>query len=439
MAVRIAAKDHQHWSGTLSVRRLGALLVVLSFVMSQFVEFTLLKIGGFDFSVQKLVALVVFPVAFALMGHLRISLTLTAFALLMILSNSAAYFAERNLLDPELLSANVTVITGLVGATILYTALTQDRKEFSTLGRVWVAFAAVTSVIVLGQAVGLLPLWAVSAEALGLRATEGGGLYRGTGLRFDPNYQALVLVLGVIFARFYVKRMRFLVVLLIMLGILGTFSRMGFIVAALALVAAAPIQAWSERRDVGRAMLKALSWAAFLAAVFAGLYLAASENVRSYIDLRVEELSGAVAAPVPGGMAAGITSAEERVLLFDTAVGVISQNFVLGVGAYRAPEFFDALTSIDKTVHNTYLEMLLSGGLIGTLALLVYVISVVRALSRGRSTGGDSGDRGPILVLISAFALMAVFLTMNYNSILWFPLVIALAHAKPSSLNRRGT
>jgi len=436
VAVQLAKRTHQ-LPKAVAARRLGAWLVIVGFVLSQFVEFTVSNIGGFDISVQKLVALAVFPAAFILIGHIRFSRTLVTFAILMILANSAAYAVGSDISDPELLSANVVVLIGFLGATLLFTALSQDRREFATLGRVWAVFAAISSLIVIGQVGGILPLWAVSGEALGMRAAEAGSLYRGTGLRFDPNYEALALVIGLVFARFYMRRIRFLTILLIMLGIAGTFSRMGFIAAALILVTASPVQAWVERKAFARALIKALGYIVSLITISIGFYMAVPDNIRSYINLRVAQLSGVIHTPVYEGTATGITSAEERVWLLHAAVQVISQHFAFGVGAYREPEFLYYATGVDKTAHNTYLEAVLIGGVIGIFALCLYIFAVTRALYRSRLRTVNPTDRSSILMVVYAFAFMAAFLTMNYNSILWFPLVITLAYAESTSPNRR--
>jgi hypothetical protein len=156
MAIDLTGK-----STRMITRMLGIWLVVVSFVLAQFVEFTLLDLDGFDVSLQKIIALIIFPIAFVLMGHIRVCLPLLVCVGVLILTNSAAYLAELDPLNVTLLSANVTIVSGFLGAAILYTALRQDVSGFYILGRVWVAFAVVTSILVLGQSIGLLPIWAV--------------------------------------------------------------------------------------------------------------------------------------------------------------------------------------------------------------------------------------------------------------------------------------
>lgn len=416
----------------------GAWLAIVSFVSIQFVEFTLFKVGDFDVSLQKVLALIAFPVALGLMGQIRLPLSLLVFFGVLILANSAAYVVQSDPLNPLLLSANATALIGFVGAVVLYTALVEDKRGLETLGRVWVIFAVLTSVLIVGQTMGLLPLLAVPDEFMQARlADDGGQLYRATGLKFNPNYQALVLVIGVVFARFYINRAKNTVSFLILLGIVGTFSRMGLLVGILAWVAVPVVQAWGNR--TGSAVpLKLLATAATLAIVLAVGYLYSPQEVRSYLDQRVEEVTrsydyfaaGAPSKPIGlNSKPIGLSSSEERILLLRVSVGVVSNNYLLGVGAHRPPDFVRAVGGSESTAHNTYLEELMIGGLLGALVIILYVTFSVRAIIKSRTEGGANW-RGPSIVLLFAFGLSAMFLDLNYNSILWLPLVVALAYSK---------
>jgi O-antigen ligase len=234
-------------------------------------------------------------------------------------------------------------------------------------------------------------------------------------------------VLGVVFATYYVKRMKTVIILLIMLGIVGTFSRMGFLVAALALLVAPVAQTLASRRGGDVAILKVLGTAMTLVLLSFGAYVAAPQNVQSYLAIRAEDL---VTANTPSVSLMGMTSTEERILLFDSALRVYSENYLLGVGAYKAPEFLQLYSGLAKTVHNSYLEALLAGGIFGALAIAFYVTFVALALSKSRRAGGNTNRRSLVLTLLFACGLIGLFLTMNYNSILWLPLVLALADSK---------
>ena len=413
----------------MPLRALGVWVAVVGFVFTQFVDVTLFTAGGLDVTVQKVAALIFFPLALGLMGQLVLSTPLLILGSVLIVANSAAYVVKSDLFDPMLLSANATVLTGLAGAIVLYTALTRSEVGFSALGRTWSFFAAVTSIIVLGQAAGLLPLWTVAGEALEARAAGVGGLYRGTGFKFDPNFQALVLAIGVVFTRFYVHKLKNAISLLILLGIVGTFSRMGLLVAILAWTAIPIFRAWASRTGRGVAPLKVIVTATIPAVALIGVYVLSPQEVRSFFDQRVDELAGAYSYLVAGapGSSVGMNSAEERILLLRASLEVLSQNYLYGIGANKTIQFLYPIVGVDRVAHNTYLEELLIGGLLGALAIALYVAFVARALIRSHRARGDANRRSFTLALIFAFGMIGAFLTFNHNAILWLPLVVALA------------
>ena len=436
-------------SGVAPLRALGVWVAIVGFVFAQFVEQDILwLLLPISISLNKIVVLVIFPLAFALMGYIRIALPLIAIASVMILANSAAYVENLDVLNPDpttppmpLLSANATVVVGFLTATMLYTALAQSDRSFLILGRVWVAFAAVTSLVVVGQVFGLLPLWAIlsddASQIGGLAIAEAVGLYRGIGFKLDPNYQALVLVLGIVFARFYVfSKFRLIVALVITAGLVGTFSRMGLFVAALAWVFASVIKARTNRRDANTVpLLTLLGTVTILALMSIGFYYLAPPEVQSYLELRITETSSAFRSLAAGGSPAQpeMASTNTRILMVATALRIFSDYYLVGVGAYRQSEAMDAYTGVDQTLHNTYLDQLVTGGLLGVLVIILYITLVVRALSQYQGEGEDAARRKRcVLTLIFAFSLLACFLTLNYYSIVWFPLVIALAHHKLS-------
>ena len=114
-------------------RPLGIWLVVATFVLSQFVEVTFFSVGEFVVSLQKALAMSLLPLAFVLIGYIRKSAPLLVFAAALSLSYSLAYAADGDFGDPRLLTANVTAATGFVGATLLYTALTDSNRAWRTL------------------------------------------------------------------------------------------------------------------------------------------------------------------------------------------------------------------------------------------------------------------------------------------------------------------
>jgi O-antigen ligase len=93
----------------------------------------------------------------------------------------------------------------------------------------------------------------------------------------------------------------------------------------------------------------------------------------------------------------------------------------------------NATIGIPAPVHNTYLEWLVVGGLLGVLTVALYIAFIVWVLRQSGRAEEDAGRKSFVLTFLFAFGLMALFLTLNYNSIIWLPLVVALAHGKWST------
>jgi O-antigen ligase len=412
---------------------LGAQLVVFTFVLAQFVD------GTLDLLLQAISALIIFPLAFLLMRHVRISILLVQFGVALVAANSAAYVVRGDFYNLDLLRGNFFALSGFVTAILLYTALTQYEEAFSLLGRLWVAFAVVASVLAILQAMGFMPLWSVPEDELGYRMVGAFGLYRGTGLKGDPNFQAFMLIFGAVFARFYVKKFQLAVILIIMLGILATFSRMGILVAILVLLAAPMIQARISRQKSSAASIRALGSAVLLAVAGVLTYVFAPQSVQLYLAERAGYILRAYHF-LATGHPTNLDSAGQRIQLFTAGVDILPENFLFGLGAYGTPEAIKAVSGVAGYAHNAYLDMLLMGGLWGALVLASYFILLRHALIRSYHAQENKHRRSLIATLLLAFFLVGFFLDVSHNSILWLPLVLALAHLSMSSpsLRERG-
>lgn len=428
MAVRLIEASR----ATTPTWSVGARLIFMTFVLTQFVEVTFDRVGSVEISLQKVATLIVFPIGFTMLPRARWAWSLPILALVMVAANSAAYLSESDFLNANGIAANVTVATGLLGGAVLYVALTQDERLFATFARVWIAFAAFSSVIVLLQSAGVLPLWFVEKGQISYRAAETGGLIRGTGFKYDPNYQAFVLVVGLVFAWFYGRRWRLPAAALIVGGVIGTFSRMGLLASVVTILLAPSIRVAVARQGVGRVFTRFVLGLTVAAIVAVGAGVIAPEGVRRYAERRSTDIVVAYERVTGGDLTelSGLNSVEERLLVAYTALGLLNRNKVVGIGGYGTADAVAEVIGITRTIHNTYLEELVVGGLFGAAAIVVYVVLLARALARARHPDEDKTRRSCLITLSLVFALMSLFLTLNYNSIAWLPLTVALAHAK---------
>lgn len=407
----------------------GSYLAIAAYVLTQFVEVTFFSVGAFPITFQKAVAAAVFPLALLMMGRVRVSLALIGIAIGLLATNSASYVARGQPLDGRALSANTTVIIGLLSAVVLYTALTRDRQSFPFLRRAWIVLSLISGTIAILQAVGMLPLWTVASEALSQRGAAG-GYYRGVGLKVDPNFQALVLVVGVVFARGQRGPFRVPIVVYLFLALLATFSRMGLLAALLVLILMPMLDALANRGQFA---------AAFGRGVFAGsaifglgvlLYVAGPDQISTYLGRRTVEVIQAVGWIVgePSSGAAYLTSAQARLLLVWTAWGIGVSNFPLGIGAHRSEELIYDATGLRNVAHDTYVELLATGGIFGLATLALYIHALLRSLREPPTVLALQRERLIVVAQTLAFGFIGLFLSLNYNSILWLPVTLALAY-----------
>jgi len=428
--------DLERVSCPVSRGQLGAGLAIFTVVLVQFIDLELFPLGNLIISFQKLAALSLFPLSLILMGRIKVRSVFVVFAVLVIMVNSAAYWIHGNFLDERLLSANATVIMGLASAVILYSALTVHTDGILFLARSWVLIGCFSAVLTCMQAVRLVPLFLVPEGYLYMRETMVGGLMRGTGLKYDPNFQAMVLTIGVVFSQCLRFKYRYPATIILIAGIFFTFSRMALI-AALLFVMIAPLMKGADKGH-GRCLYLMRFLLVFTGGVLVtGLF--ASMGPSALKDYMAERIAQAVSAVQNISSYSTVddlvhpSSAESRILLLKGAWNAFLEHPVYGVGAYMSPEVLKEKVGIGQVAHNTFLEFLVTGGLFGIVALAVYAFGLIRGLVFLKNTRkycvGNVFSREITAVYGQSFifSLFFLFLTLNYNFILWFPLVLALA------------
>jgi O-antigen ligase len=417
---------------------MGGVLAIETFVFLQFFELTFISVGGFDLSAQKLLAILLFPLALILIGRVSYAGLLFVLFVLMVLVNSTWYVVNGHALEGRAVSANLSALFVFIGSIVLFTALRVTDEGLRRLGDAWLRWSLVTSAVCLLQALSVFPLLTVPSEQLFMREAVA-GFYRGVGFKADPNFQALMLVIG---AGFVVSanlrlRIRLPSLVVIFVGILATFSRMGMLLFALTLL----FGVWLSDAAAGNPLkgtVRSLGWAAGVT-VFAVLILMTGllpDSVSDYFTQRFREvaslgqLTALSTSPELDG-SGNPTSAIARGLIALAAFRIWLANMWIGIGAHRSAELVFAETGFRNVAHNSYVELLVTGGLIGFVFLLVYfrpLLSLLPLLGSGRDRKDESTSPEAMSVLLTVlFAVAFLFLSLNYNSVLYLPVVIALA------------
>lgn len=411
------------WSATEA----GSRLAIITFVAAQFIEINMFDIGSVTISAQKLFSLALLPLAILLMGKIYIQRQLVVLAGLISIAYSARYLSELNL-DSNFISGNAVVLIGFLGAIGVYSALRTSNNGLSFLAKVWVFFSVFTAILTALQAIKILPLFTVPTEFLQARQATA-SLQRGVGLKFGPNFQALMLLIGLVFNRIYTSRNRLINALIIVAGIIGTLSRMGMVIAAFIIGYSYMFPASGKQKS-----LTTLAWRISLIGLVgiifvAGFYFVDPGSAREFITDRfinafisVQEFIQNNGVYPPG---IHLSSAQERLVLARSAIILGVQNWTLGVGAYQTDAMIQAYSGIQNVAHNSYLEFFLIGGIPGIIALVYYGL-ILRSGLRVKNPRFNL-ERKSLRLLVYAFLLTAFFLSLSYNSIIWMLAVYAIS------------
>lgn len=405
----------------------GAILIVTCFVACQFVDVTIATLGTFVLSVQKLVAIVVLPFGAALLPRIRFSPHLICFLLAM----GLAFCVAPGLGGYEsaaLANTLVTLVLGFLAATIVYSSLASSPRPVVLVGRIWVAASIVTSLLAIGQVAGVVPLFAVAADSAQYREAVV-GVQRASGLKEDANFAAMMLVVGMIFARYLPSsRTRIVAVWILAAGVAATLSRMGIILAIVVVImtseaARGPARSLSQRILSRTATIVVLCGSLFTA------FSLTSGNLRLYLDERTEDLRVAATTLLTGQSSdvGAVSSGAERAALFRGTLDVIRDNALTGVGPGNVPSALYQTVGLNKPAHNTYLETAAVGGIFGLLALITYALLVASCLRRASRMSQDTRQKGvaQIRLLCLCVGVMAAVLTLTYNAFIWLPLIMA--------------
>jgi O-Antigen ligase len=409
----------------------GSTIVIVGFVFSQFVDITVGNIGGIVISVQKIEAAFFLLIGFLLLSPIRARIEwlfvatsfFTAFALALLLEARVT----------EVASAGFTLLLSIISAIVLANAISVRTDRLRVFAQAWIWASLITSLLAIGQALGKIPTLVTPGDLTG-------ALVRGSGLKADPNFSAMLLVLGLVFSRFYLSRVqRRYVWLLLLMGLLATSSRMGIIVGAGVVVwsAGLPYNPLGRQPHATRGLRTWLRVRRLLLLLAAGLvaFSFAPSKVQTYVQIRGADLTAAYDGIVYGTVArtsngSSQTSGSERAQLDRLTLDIFQQHWVTGIGAGQVPLSVEERIGFAKAGHDTYLETAAVGGIFGITALIVYLVALRRLVKRSANDWVDSIDLNCTMLIFVSMAAMAIVLTLDYNSIFWLPLALVAGIAR---------
>jgi len=399
---------------------LGSQMAIFAFILAQFVEIDLGTVAGITLSLQKVVALFAYPLALYWMRSARVNIVLLFFCALLGLSFlMPLLFIEKT---TDMLAASMLIITGFLGAFVLYNAVSYDLKAgmrfFATW---WIRFSLLSSLIAALQMPGWVPLINVPEDMQNMRDVST-GFVRGVGFKQDPNFLALMLALTVTFIFYYQKgfRQQIIYFFIIVCGVFATFSRMGLLLIGLQVVL---IVLFNLRKKLG---VRIALFFVFLLPLLSFGVLLLPREVQAYINERATgTLSFFVVLFSDKPPSGWVSSAEQRAILLRSAFQAAQNAWPLGVGALQTASAIQKYAGFNNVSHNTFVELFLIGGFWGILTTLLYIgVPFYKSFSLARN---KTIEFQTIRTLVFTILLAGIFLSLVYNSLFWLPLVLPLS------------
>ncbi|MCF7934074.1 MAG: O-antigen ligase family protein [Spirochaetia bacterium] len=403
------------------------LIIFLVLIVSQFVSIELFTLFDVVISVEKLSALTLYPLAIYLLGirNLRLNKELILFAVLMYLSFTLFYLNSGSF-SPRLLSSGLIIAINGATALLIYTALHADTHSVQTFFKLWIICAVLSAVICIGQFLHLIPL--VDEDTIRT------GIVRAEGLLKDPNYQSVLLLIGYgSLLTLHRIRYRYLFIVIIVLGIVSTGSRMGFLGYLILTVGSLFLRKTPQKEGTGKNSISARISVLLVVGGLILLLLLLPTDFRSVFSGRIQttltafqdSISEAAASSLSETVTRSESSAPARFILGRQALIGSFDHLLTGIGLYNTPDYMLETVGMRLEVHNSFLHMLLVGGLTGLLFLLYAGFFILRFVISSFPLKGDETSE-TILVAIIVFILCGSFLSLVTIVLPWIIFILAL-------------
>lgn len=379
-------KNTEYFSNTSTKKqRIGIVLFILPLVISQFLSINFFTFLGQVVSLEKVLALVLYPVAVLMLGikNLRFSKELVIIGILYFLTNTAFTLWNREHLT-GILGPLILVGIHMFVIFMLFNIPRFDMRSLNIFFDLWVFFSIFTAIICIIQ---IFRDTSVIAPV-----TSNTGLVRSEGLLEDPNYQAMVLLFG--FSILFVEKpsvKNTIYLIVVFVGILSTMSRMGLlgvillgsIISLLSIIKFKPII--STKTIKQRICQSLILFFIFVVLVIYVEPFSTGFNIRILDTTRKTEITTSDSrdggdGPDTLSIIQGMTSTETRLLLIKQGLVGIKENYLVGIGFNNTNDYMKETINYPKEVHNTYLEYVLWGGITGFLLVLYSAFLVVKNL-----------------------------------------------------------
>lgn len=351
---------------------------------------SLISLGGFNvFPYQALTALIAF---FSIIYFKKIHIPLKIFFIysLIIFQSCILLIVDKALYPQTIIKENIQLILLLVLSIVIYNYLIiKKEKIYSFIN------SAYTFWIISGL---------VFVLSFYLLNTKYGVFYnnyfpypRATGFNVDPNvfgiYLLTFLPIALYYNRLNIKR-KIIYILISTMMIVLTFSRTNTILIFVFIL----LYCVSSRifKHVSNKEASLL----IILVLIASIIIISIPNFREAISLRIEQLL----------LEANVNS-DSRFGLWSRSIESLKNNIILGVGIDHP------ILYINKYIHNTFLEILMSFGVVGIFIILFYIYNLLIHVANARNSESD---------FYMMFAYIFHFISISFVSLVTFEPTIIL-------------
>tara|TARA_B100000212_G_scaffold339091_1_gene316820 strand:+ start:75 stop:1280 length:1206 start_codon:yes stop_codon:yes gene_type:complete len=376
-------------------------LFIFILTFGLFTSFNFITIGSFVLSLKKIIVFLSIIFMLFKVKNFSIDSTIIIYSIFFIIILNL-----KNLINFNFdISAIISIFPNIFFVTLLIKYLNENSLNNFFL-KTWIFYGLVMSFLAILQTLGLAPQ--VQDQVLGLYSENyysvdklnSSSLNRATGLFIDPNFFVVYLLIASVLNRYIIKNKYY--ELLIFLGILATFSRMGLIIYFFTYL-------------FSNNMLQTIKYTFLLTISFILMIFILPESFTFFATdrfLEIFNLQSYLTYNLFDSIDTNSTIA--RFLTLIAAKDIFLQNIWFGIGIGNIRDIYEIYLGFSTVTHNTFIEFFIISGIFG----LILNFYLIKYLLQAMLSDSIIKKQISVIFLIS-FSLLSTIT----NLMLFFPIL----------------
>lgn len=376
-------------------------LFIFILTFGLFTSFNFITIGSFVLSLKKIIVFLSIIFMLFKVKNFSIDSKIIIYSIFFIIILNL-----KNLINFNFdISAIISIFPNIFFVTLLIKYLNENSLNNFFL-KTWIFYGLVMSFLAILQTLGLAPQ--VQDQVLGLYSENyysvdklnSSSLNRATGLFIDPNFFVVYLLIASVLNRYIIKNKYY--ELLIFLGILATFSRMGLIIYFFTYL-------------FSNNMLHTIKYTFLLTISFILMIFILPESFTFFATdrfLEIFNLQSYLTYNLFDSIDTNSTIA--RFLTLIAAKDIFLQNIWFGIGIGNIRDIYEIYLGFSTVTHNTFIEFFIISGIFG----LILNFYLIKYLLQAMLSDSIIKKQISVIFLIS-FSLLSTIT----NLMLFFPIL----------------